>query len=63
MKTFRHRGVVLAAKMNDTHVVSCCDRGMVKVWHVETYLLIKVKKASIKAASDFEKTNVGSASW
>ncbi|XP_054831231.1 F-box and WD repeat domain containing protein 10B isoform X2 [Eublepharis macularius] len=42
LKTFRHKGIVWAAKMNDIHVVSCCDRGLVKVWHVQSCLLIKI---------------------
>uniref|UniRef100_A0ACB8EJL8 Uncharacterized protein n=1 Tax=Sphaerodactylus townsendi TaxID=933632 RepID=A0ACB8EJL8_9SAUR len=42
LRTFKHKGIVWAAKMNDVHVVSSCDRGLVKVWHVETYELIKI---------------------
>ncbi|XP_042305977.1 CMT1A duplicated region transcript 1 protein isoform X2 [Sceloporus undulatus] len=41
LKTFAHKGIVWAAKINETHVVSCCDRGAVKVWHAETFMLIK----------------------
>ncbi|XP_062979317.1 F-box and WD repeat domain containing protein 10B [Elgaria multicarinata webbii] len=41
LKTFSHKGIVWAAKMNDTHVVSACDSGEVKVWHAETCILIK----------------------
>lgn len=41
LKTFKHKGIVWAAKMNDTHVVSACDKGEVKVWHVETFAQIK----------------------
>ncbi|XP_077183645.1 F-box and WD repeat domain containing protein 10B [Paroedura picta] len=41
IRTFRHKGIVWAAKMNDMHVVSSCDRGLVKVWHAKTCVLIK----------------------
>ncbi|XP_060109115.1 F-box and WD repeat domain containing protein 10B-like [Heteronotia binoei] len=41
IRTFRHKGIVWAVKMNDIHVVSSCDRGLVKVWNVETCILIK----------------------
>uniref|UniRef100_A0ABM5FMA2 F-box and WD repeat domain containing protein 10B isoform X1 n=1 Tax=Pogona vitticeps TaxID=103695 RepID=A0ABM5FMA2_9SAUR len=41
IKTFAHKGIVWAAKMNETHVVSSCDRGVVKVWHIESFILIK----------------------
>ncbi|XP_066468982.1 F-box and WD repeat domain containing protein 10B [Tiliqua scincoides] len=41
LKTFKHKGIVWAAKMNDTHIVSACDKGEVKVWHAETFILIK----------------------
>ncbi|XP_061472463.1 F-box and WD repeat domain containing protein 10B [Rhineura floridana] len=41
MKTFGHKAIVWAAKMNETHVVSACDKGLVKVWHAETCILIK----------------------
>nr|XP_028572965.1 CMT1A duplicated region transcript 1 protein [Podarcis muralis] len=41
VKTFAHKAIVWAAKMNETHVVSACDKGIVKVWHAETCILIK----------------------
>nr|XP_034960561.1 CMT1A duplicated region transcript 1 protein [Zootoca vivipara] len=41
IKTFSHKAIVWAAKMNETHVVSACDKGVVKVWHAETCVLIK----------------------
>nr|XP_060620495.1 F-box and WD repeat domain containing protein 10B [Anolis sagrei ordinatus] len=41
IKTFGHKGIVWAAKMNETHVVSSCNQGVVKVWHAETFILIK----------------------
>uniref|UniRef100_A0A8D2ITN5 F-box/WD repeat-containing protein 10 n=1 Tax=Varanus komodoensis TaxID=61221 RepID=A0A8D2ITN5_VARKO len=42
LKTFGHKGIVWSAKMNDTHLVSACDRGIVKVWHAVTWILIKI---------------------
>lgn len=42
IKTFTHKAYVWAAKMNEVHVVSSCDKGLVKVWHAESYALIKV---------------------
>nr|XP_008102505.2 PREDICTED: CMT1A duplicated region transcript 1 protein isoform X1 [Anolis carolinensis] len=41
IKTFGHKGIVWAAKMNETHVVSSCNQGVVKVWHAQTFILIK----------------------
>ncbi|KAG6932046.1 CMT1A duplicated region transcript 1, partial [Chelydra serpentina] len=29
------------AKVNNTHIVSGCEKGLVKVWHVDTCVLIK----------------------
>ncbi|XP_058025643.1 F-box and WD repeat domain containing protein 10B [Ahaetulla prasina] len=42
VKTFTHKAYVWAAKMNEVHIVSSCDKGLVKVWHAESYVLIKV---------------------
>ncbi|XP_070595825.1 F-box and WD repeat domain containing protein 10B isoform X2 [Erythrolamprus reginae] len=42
IKTFTHKDYVWAAKMNEVYVVSSCDKGLVKVWHAESYALIKV---------------------
>ncbi|XP_013908237.1 PREDICTED: CMT1A duplicated region transcript 1 protein-like, partial [Thamnophis sirtalis] len=42
IKTFNHKAHVWAAKMNEVYIVSSCDKGLVKVWHAESYILIKV---------------------
>ncbi|ETE64942.1 F-box/WD repeat-containing protein 10, partial [Ophiophagus hannah] len=42
IKTFTHKAYVWAAKMNEVHIVTSCDKGLVKVWHAESYVLIKV---------------------
>ncbi|XP_039196121.1 F-box/WD repeat-containing protein 10-like isoform X3 [Crotalus tigris] len=42
IKTFTHKGYIWAAKMNDIHIVSSCEKGLVKIWHAESYVLIKV---------------------
>uniref|UniRef100_A0A8C6YD23 CMT1A duplicated region transcript 1 protein n=1 Tax=Naja naja TaxID=35670 RepID=A0A8C6YD23_NAJNA len=42
IKTFTHKAYVWAAKMNEVHIVTSCDKGLVKVWHAESYILIKV---------------------
>uniref|UniRef100_A0A8D0GMS8 Uncharacterized protein n=1 Tax=Sphenodon punctatus TaxID=8508 RepID=A0A8D0GMS8_SPHPU len=41
IKTFKHKDPVLAAKINDVHIVSSCERGKVKVWHTNTFTLVK----------------------
>ncbi|KAK2508127.1 hypothetical protein MC885_017360 [Smutsia gigantea] len=41
LKTFRHKDPILATRINDTHIVSSCERGIVKVWHVVTAQLVK----------------------
>ncbi|XP_063148692.1 F-box and WD repeat domain containing protein 10B [Candoia aspera] len=48
-KTFTHKGYVWAAKMNDTHIVTSCDKGSVKVWHAESYVLIKALQGHLGA--------------
>uniref|UniRef100_A0A8C5RGZ5 Uncharacterized protein n=1 Tax=Laticauda laticaudata TaxID=8630 RepID=A0A8C5RGZ5_LATLA len=42
IQTFTHKAYVWAAKMNEVHIVTSCDKGLVKVWHAESYVLIKV---------------------
>lgn len=41
LKTLKHNDVV-CVKVDEVHVVSGCDRGLVKVWLAETGALVKV---------------------
>ncbi|XP_049717507.1 F-box and WD repeat domain containing protein 10B isoform X2 [Elephas maximus indicus] len=41
LKTFKHKDPILATRISDTYIVSSCERGMVKVWHVATAQLVK----------------------
>lgn len=43
LKTFKHKDPILATKINDTYIVSSCERGLVKVWHVVSAQLVKVR--------------------
>ncbi|KAI5265359.1 F-Box/Wd Repeat-Containing Protein 10 [Manis pentadactyla] len=42
LKTFKHKDPILATRINDTHIVSSCERGIVKVWHIVTAQLVKI---------------------
>ncbi|XP_021069450.1 CMT1A duplicated region transcript 1 protein isoform X1 [Mus pahari] len=41
LKTFKHKDPILAAKISETYIVSSCERGIVKVWHLVTAQLQK----------------------
>ncbi|EPY74293.1 F-box and WD-40 domain protein 10 isoform 1-like protein [Camelus ferus] len=41
LKTFKHKDPILATRINDTYIVSSCERGVVKVWHTVTAQLVK----------------------
>ncbi|KAF6298546.1 hypothetical protein mRhiFer1_005101 [Rhinolophus ferrumequinum] len=41
LKTFKHKDPILATRINDTYIVSSCERGIVKVWHIVTAQLVK----------------------
>ncbi|XP_006877337.1 PREDICTED: F-box/WD repeat-containing protein 10-like [Chrysochloris asiatica] len=41
LKTVKHKDPIFATRINDTYIVSSCERGMVKVWHVATAQLVK----------------------
>nr|KAF6455283.1 hypothetical protein HJG63_002620 [Rousettus aegyptiacus] len=41
LKTFKHKDPILATRINDTYIVSSCERGIIKVWHVVTAQLVK----------------------
>ncbi|XP_057570535.1 F-box and WD repeat domain containing protein 10B [Hippopotamus amphibius kiboko] len=41
LKTFKHKDPILATRINDTYIVSSCEKGTVKVWHVVTAQLVK----------------------
>ncbi|XP_045634092.1 CMT1A duplicated region transcript 1 protein isoform X2 [Ursus americanus] len=41
LKTFKHKDPILATRINDIYIVSSCERGLVKVWHVVTAQLVK----------------------
>ncbi|XP_063125086.1 F-box and WD repeat domain containing 10 isoform X1 [Rattus norvegicus] len=41
LKTFKHKDPILAARISETYIVSSCERGIVKVWHVVTAQLQK----------------------
>ncbi|XP_031993908.1 F-box and WD repeat domain containing protein 10B isoform X1 [Hylobates moloch] len=41
LKTFRHKDPILATRINDTYIVSSCERGVVKVWHIAMAQLVK----------------------
>ncbi|XP_023575141.1 CMT1A duplicated region transcript 1 protein isoform X3 [Octodon degus] len=41
LKTFKHKDPILATRINNTYIVSSCERGTVKVWHIATAQLVK----------------------
>ncbi|XP_061247119.1 F-box and WD repeat domain containing protein 10B isoform X4 [Bos javanicus] len=41
LKTFKHKDPILDTRINDTYIVSSCEKGMVKVWHMVTAQLVK----------------------
>ncbi|XP_058531590.1 F-box and WD repeat domain containing protein 10B isoform X3 [Ochotona princeps] len=41
LKTYKHKDPILAIRINDTYIVSSCERGLVKVWHMATAQLVK----------------------
>ncbi|XP_039703342.1 F-box and WD repeat domain containing protein 10B isoform X1 [Pteropus medius] len=41
LKTFKHKDPILATRISDTYIVSSCERGIIKVWHVVTAQLVK----------------------
>lgn len=42
LKTFKHKDPILATRINDTYIVSSCERGIVKVWHIVLAQVVKV---------------------
>ncbi|CAK6437630.1 unnamed protein product [Pipistrellus nathusii] len=42
LKTFKHKDPILATKINDTYIVSSCERGIVKVWHIVLAQVVKI---------------------
>ncbi|XP_016051904.1 PREDICTED: CMT1A duplicated region transcript 1 protein [Miniopterus natalensis] len=41
VRTFKHKDPILATRVNDTYIVSSCERGIVKVWHIVMAQLVK----------------------
>ncbi|XP_036624704.1 CMT1A duplicated region transcript 1 protein [Trichosurus vulpecula] len=41
LKTFKHKDPVMTAKISSTHIVSGCEQGLVKVWHLASATLVK----------------------
>ncbi|XP_004685128.1 PREDICTED: CMT1A duplicated region transcript 1 protein [Condylura cristata] len=41
LKTFKHKDPILAIKISDTYIVSSCERGVIKVWHIVNTQLVK----------------------
>ncbi|XP_037021434.2 F-box and WD repeat domain containing protein 10B [Artibeus jamaicensis] len=41
LKTFKHKDPILATRINDTYIVSSCERGIIKVWHIAMAQLVK----------------------
>ncbi|XP_026265204.2 F-box and WD repeat domain containing protein 10B isoform X3 [Urocitellus parryii] len=41
LKTYKHKDPILATRINDTYIVSSCERGIVKVWHLALAQLVK----------------------
>ncbi|XP_019497024.1 PREDICTED: CMT1A duplicated region transcript 1 protein isoform X2 [Hipposideros armiger] len=41
LKTFKHKDPILATRINDIYIVSSCERGIVKVWHIVMAQLVK----------------------
>ncbi|XP_058559306.1 F-box and WD repeat domain containing protein 10B isoform X4 [Neofelis nebulosa] len=41
LKTLKHKDPIWAARINDSYIVSSCERGIVKVWHTVTAQLVK----------------------
>lgn len=44
LKTFKHKDPISATRINDTYIVSSCERGLVKVWHIVMAQLVKVRR-------------------
>ncbi|XP_044528029.1 CMT1A duplicated region transcript 1 protein [Gracilinanus agilis] len=44
LKTFKHKDPIWTVKMSSTHIVSGCERGLVKVWHIVSATLVKILK-------------------
>ncbi|XP_027989671.2 F-box and WD repeat domain containing protein 10B isoform X2 [Eptesicus fuscus] len=42
LKTFKHKDPILATRINDTYIVSSCERGIVKVWHIVLAQVVKI---------------------
>ncbi|XP_072497023.1 F-box and WD repeat domain containing protein 10B isoform X2 [Notamacropus eugenii] len=42
LKTFKHKDPVMTAKISSTHIVSGCEQGLVKVWHLASATLVKI---------------------
>lgn len=47
LKTFKHKDPILATRINDTYIVSSCEKGMVKVWHMAMAQLVKVRSGDV----------------
>ena len=47
LKTFKHKDPILATRINDTYIVSSCEKGMVKVWHMATAQPVKVRSGDL----------------
>ncbi|XP_020822259.1 F-box and WD repeat domain containing protein 10B [Phascolarctos cinereus] len=41
LKTFKHKDPVMTAKISSTYIVSGCEQGLVKVWHLASATLVK----------------------
>ncbi|XP_053749081.1 F-box and WD repeat domain containing protein 10B isoform X4 [Panthera pardus] len=41
LKTLKHKDPIWAARINDSYIVSSCERGIIKVWHTVTAQLVK----------------------
>ncbi|XP_078506983.1 F-box/WD repeat-containing protein 10 [Lissotriton helveticus] len=54
LMTFKHKDAISSVKMHSEFIVSGCEKGLVKVWHIPSTLLIKTlsgHKGAIKCLS------------
>ncbi|XP_069883087.1 F-box/WD repeat-containing protein 10 isoform X1 [Dipodomys merriami] len=41
LKTFKHKDPISAIKISETYIVSTCEKGLIKVWHIANTQLVK----------------------
>ncbi|XP_012868552.1 PREDICTED: F-box/WD repeat-containing protein 10-like [Dipodomys ordii] len=41
LKTFKHKDPISAIKISETYIISTCEKGLIKVWHIANTQLVK----------------------